>query len=169
MVLLLAAHCDMANRAAQLLPDKPCPGLCVLYLQQQQEVQPKATDSYDTADTFDIAKDKHKGQYALRKLYHESRRPIAVLYTAATCGPCRTLKPIFNSVVESYAGKIHYVEVDIEQDPEIAEAGGVNGTPTVQFFFNKERLASLPGVKQKSQYRQIIDQALESATAKVPA
>jgi protein-disulfide isomerase len=34
--------------------------------------------------------------------------------------------------VESYAGKIHYVEIDIEQDPEIAEAAGVNGTPTVQ-------------------------------------
>jgi thioredoxin reductase (NADPH) len=51
---------------------------------------------------------------------------------ACGVGCCRTLKPIFNSVVESYAGKIHYVEIDIEQDPEIAEAAGVNGTPTVQ-------------------------------------
>jgi thiol-disulfide isomerase/thioredoxin len=55
--------------------------------------------------------DKHKGQYALRKLYHESDRLIAVLYTAPGCGPCRTLKPIFNKVVEEYAGRIHYVEV----------------------------------------------------------
>jgi thioredoxin reductase (NADPH) len=45
---------------------------------------------------------------------------------------CRTLKPIFNSVIEGYPGKVHYVEIDIEQDPEIAEAAGVNGTPTVQ-------------------------------------
>lgn len=121
----------------------------------------------DTADSFDIRADKHKGQYALRRLYHESDRPIAVLYTSPSCGPCRTLKPIFNSVVDSYAGRLHYVEIDIEADPEIAEAGGVNGTPTVQLFANKERLANMPGVKPKSQYRQLIEQALESA--RVPA
>jgi thioredoxin reductase (NADPH) len=70
-------------------------------------------------------------------------------------------------VVEQYAGKIHYVEVDIEQDAEIAEAAGVNGTPTLQLFKDKERVANMPGVKQKSQYRQVIDAALEPA--KVPA
>lgn len=132
-----------------------------------QEKRPSDGVEADTADTFDISKDKHRGQYALRKLYHESRRPIAVLYTSPTCGPCRTLKPIFSSVVDQYAGRIHYVEIDIEQDPEIAEAGGVNGTPTVQIFCNKERIANLPGVKQKSQYKQLLDQALESLTAAV--
>lgn len=121
----------------------------------------------DTAETFDITKDKHRGQYALRRLYHESTRPIAVLYTSPTCGPCRSLKPIFNSVLDQYAGKVHYVEIDIEQDPEIAEAAGVNGTPTMQLFKDKERVANLPGVKQKSQYRELIESALESA--KVPA
>lgn len=35
-------------------------------------------------------------------------------------------------MVDSYSGKIYYVEIDIEADPEIAEAAGVNGTPTVQ-------------------------------------
>ncbi len=60
--------------------------------------------------------DKHKGQFALRKLYHESDRLIAVLYTAPGCGPCRSLKPIFNSVVEEYAGRIHYVEVSSRQN-----------------------------------------------------
>lgn len=31
-----------------------------------------------------------------------------------------------------YTGKVHYVEIDIEADAEIAEAAGVSGTPTVQ-------------------------------------
>lgn len=39
----------------------------------------------------------------------------------------------------------------------------------LQVFSNKERIANLPGVKQKSQYRQIIDQALQEQMAKVPA
>lgn len=125
---------------------------------EPQEQQQAATKSMevDTADNFDISVDKHRGQYALRKLYHESDRVIAVLYTSPTCGPCRTLKPIFNKVVEEYAGKIHFVEVDIEADSEIAEAAGVTGTPTVQFFKNKARLESLPGVRMKKDYRAII-------------
>ncbi|GIL91956.1 hypothetical protein Vretifemale_19642 [Volvox reticuliferus] len=73
------------------------------------------TASVDTPEAFDINNDKHKGQYALRKLYHESKRLICVLYTAPTCGPCRTLKPIFNAVVDEYKGKVHFVEIDIEQ------------------------------------------------------
>lgn len=48
----------------------------------QSEVapQPQRTAS-DTPASFDISEDRHKGQYALRKLYHESTRPIMVLYT----------------------------------------------------------------------------------------
>ncbi|KXZ55415.1 hypothetical protein GPECTOR_3g66 [Gonium pectorale] len=125
-----------------------------------------ATSSVDTPDTFDINADKHKGQYALRKLYHESNRLICVLYTAPTCGPCRTLKPIFNSVVDEYKGRVHYVEIDIEQDTEIAEAAGVMGTPTVQMFKDKARVEQLSGVKMKKDYRQIIERYV-GAEAKV--
>lgn len=103
---------------------------------------------------------KHKGQYALRKLYHESDRILAVMYTSPQCGPCRTLKPIFNSVVDEYNMKMHFVEIDIEEDAEIAIAAGVNSTPTVQFFYAKERLHHLPGVKMKKQYRKLIDEIL---------
>jgi thioredoxin reductase (NADPH) len=106
---------------------------------------------------FNVHADKHKGQIALRKLYHESDRLMMVLYTSPTCGPCRTLKPILNKVVDEYTGKIHFIEIDIEADPEIAQAGGVNGTPTVQFFKNKDRLVNWPGVKGKSMYKEIIE------------
>lgn len=108
-------------------------------------------------EEFNLYADKHRGQFALRKLYHESDRLMVVLYTSPTCGPCRTLKPILNKVVEEYPGKIHFVEIDIAEDPEIAQAGGVNGTPTVQFFKNKDRLVNWPGVKMKREYKEIID------------
>jgi thioredoxin reductase (NADPH) len=136
---------------------------------QEAAAKPSASDApaSDTTETFDLASDRHRGQYALRRLYHESTRPIAVLYTSPTCGPCRSLKPIINSVVTEYAGRIYYVEIDIEADPEIAEAAGVNGTPTLQLFADKERVANLPGVKQKSQYRSIIEAALQQL--QVPA
>ena len=109
----------------------------------------------------DVSADLHSGQVALRKLYHESPRPLVVLYSAPTCGPCRTLKPILKGVVTAeYASRVHLVEIDIERDPEIAQAAGVQGTPTVQVFKNKERLHHVPGVKAKKEYRALIDAAL---------
>ena len=109
----------------------------------------------------DVSADLHAGQVALRKLYHESPRPLVVLYSAPTCGPCRTLKPILKGVVSNeYASRVHLVEICIERDPEIAQAAGVQGTPTVQVFKNKERLHHLPGVKAKREYRALIDAAL---------
>ena len=29
-----------------------------------------------------------------------------VLYTSPTCGPCRTLKPIFSKVADEFSGKV---------------------------------------------------------------
>ena len=105
---------------------------------------------------FSVERTRHEGGYALRKLYHASDRLIMVKYASPQCGPCHTLKPILNKVVDEFDGKIHYIEIDIEQDPEIAEAAGVVGTPTIQFFKDKDKVAELKGVKPKSQYRETI-------------
>lgn len=123
----------------------------------QEEVKKKELTKEDIDQRFDISMVKHKGQYALRKLYHESPRVISVLYTSPTCGPCRSLKPILNKVIDEYSNDVHFVEIDIEEDPEIAEAGGIMGTPTVQFFKNKQRIKTISGVKMKKEYREIIE------------
>jgi thiol-disulfide isomerase/thioredoxin len=112
----------------------------MLWQQTKEEVKKKELTTEDIDMGFDITLTKHKGQYALRKLYHESPRLLGVLYTSPTCGPCRTLKPILNKVIDEFSNDIHFVEIDIEEDPEIAEAGGIMGTPCVQFFKNRERI-----------------------------
>ena len=111
----------------------------------------------DTEEDFDISRTRHKGQYALRKLYHESDKPLMVLYTSPGCGPCRSLKPMISGVVEEYENLIHFVEIDIEQDPEIALASEVMGTPVVQIFKEKARVENLSGVKMKKVYRSKLD------------
>ncbi|OAY43218.1 NADPH-dependent thioredoxin reductase 3 [Manihot esculenta] len=121
-----------------------------------EEVKKEITDR-DTREGFDITFTKHKGQYALRKLYHESARLICVLYTAPTCGPCRTLKPILSKVIDEFDQNVHFVEIDIEEDQEIAEAAGIMGTPCVQFFKNKDMLRTVSGVKMKKEYREFIE------------
>ena len=118
--------------------------------------KPKVVNEAD----FDLSTTSHVGGYALRKLFHESDRLLMVKYVSPTCGPCKILSPILDKVVEEYQEQIHFVEIDIVADPEIAEMGQVVGTPTVQFFRNQELLQEVKGVKQKSEYRQLINQYL---------
>ncbi|MDS1347397.1 thioredoxin-disulfide reductase [Planktothrix agardhii] len=119
---------------------------------------PKSTPPQNTtSENFDIQNTRHIGGYALRKLYHDSDRLIMVKYSSPTCGPCHSLKPILDKVVAEFEGKIHYIEIDIEEDPEIAQNAGVVGTPTVQFFKNKDLIENLKGVKPKSLYRELIE------------
>lgn len=136
------------------------------YHQTPESERPTETereDAADTEDTFDLNATRHKGGYALRKLFHDSDRLIMVKYVSPTCGPCHTLKPILNKVVDEYDGRIHFVEIDIEADPEIAQNAQVMGTPTIQFFKDKELLKEVRGVKQKSEFREIIDSHLSAS------
>ncbi|MEW6496300.1 MAG: thioredoxin domain-containing protein, partial [Cyanobacteriota bacterium] len=137
------------------------------YHQQQpsSEAPPEAqlTEEKTTGtpeEVFNISDTRHVGGYALRKLFHESDRLIMVKYVSPTCGPCRTLKPILNKVVDEFEGKIHFVEIDITEDPDIAENGQIMGTPTVQFFKDKEILHQVQGVKPRSEFRRIIESYL---------
>jgi len=123
----------------------------------ESEAQPAAhkTEAEEAAE-FDPDALRHSGGYALRKLFHESDRLLVVKYVSPTCGPCHTLKPILDRVVEEFDGKLHLVEIDITADPDIAETAGVVSTPTIQFFKNQELIEQMVGIKPKSQYREKI-------------
>jgi thioredoxin reductase (NADPH) len=128
--------------------------------EREAEVAVETTPSPETETTFDLSATRHYGGYALRKLFHESDRLLIVKYVAPTCGPCRVLKPILDKVIDEYEGKVHFVEVDIDAEPEIAQMGQVIGTPTIQFFKDRELVQEMKGVKQKSEFRQAIDKYL---------
>lgn len=129
----------------------------------------KKPSEYKQAEGFDPGTTRHVGGYALRKLYHESDRPILVKYASPTCGPCHTLKPILSKVVDEFEGRIHYVEIDITEDSDVAESAGITGTPTVQLFKDKVLAGQMKGMKQKSQYRQMIEESFGQADLKADA
>jgi thioredoxin reductase (NADPH) len=116
---------------------------------------------------FDPAARRHRGQFALRKLYHESDAPIAVLFGSPSCGPCRALKPILAKTAAEFGDEVHFVEIDVEAEPDTARAAGVTGTPTVQVFRRKDLLASLQGVRARREYRAALEAALEAEAAAV--
>ncbi|MGB5961054.1 MAG: thioredoxin-disulfide reductase [Coleofasciculaceae cyanobacterium] len=116
-------------------------------------------------EAFNLNNTRHSGGYALRKLFHESDRLLVVKYVSPNCGPCHTLKPILNKVVDEFDGKIHFIEIDIDKDRDIAANAQVMGTPTVQFFKDQELVEQVKGVKQKSEFRKIIESYLPASVS----
>ena len=101
-----------------------------------------------------------RGSFALRKLYHDSDKPLLVVYTSPTCGPCHVLKPQLQRVINELDGAAQAVVIDIETDQDIAEQAGVNGTPTVQLFHRKAMVQQWRGVKQRSVFKDAIETLL---------
>lgn len=151
MAAMLAERWLSANGSIQEFHQKP--------ETPNNELEDRAKQAA-TPEEFDVSQTRHSGGYALRKLFHDSDRLLIVKYVSPGCGPCHTLKPILNKVVDEFDGKIHFVEIDIQAEPDIAENAQVTGTPTIQFFKDKELLSETKGVKQKSQYRQLIESYL---------
>ena len=133
--------------------------------EEQPQTEPEAAVTSSPEESFNLNATRHHGGYALRRLFHESDRPIMVKYVSPTCGPCKQLKPILDKIIDEYEGKIHFVELDIVEDPDIAKTAQVTGTPTIQFFKDKEMLQEMKGVKQKSEYRQIINSIVPAEAA----
>ena len=110
-----------------------------------------------TEDSYDPNGLWQKGSFALRKLYHDSAKPLMVIYTSPSCGPCHVLKPQLQRVINELDGNAQAVVIDIEADQEIAEQAGVNGTPTVQLFHNKAMVKQWRGVKPRSEFKNAIE------------
>ena len=133
----------------------------------RDEIEPEKTltsSSFNeedaNADTFDVNSGWQKGSYALRKLYHESNKPILVIFSSPSCGPCHVLKPQLKRVISEFDGAVQGIEIDIDKDQEVAKQAGINGTPTVQLFKNKLLKKQWQGVKQRSEFKEAIQNVI---------
>ena len=134
-------------------------------LVKREKLEPSKSELSKTLEitneeNFDPNKTWQKGSFALRKLYHESSKPLFVIYTSSSCGPCHILKPQLKRVLNESEGKALGVEIDIEHDQDIAKQAEINGTPTVHLFKNKKLKKQWKGVKSRSEYKTALDKLI---------
>lgn len=57
--------------------------------------------------------------------------PVVVDLWAEWCGPCKTLGPIIEKVVDATGGKVQLAKVDVDASPQVAQAFQVQSIPAV--------------------------------------
>ena len=57
--------------------------------------------------------------------------PVVVDLWAEWCGPCKTLGPILEKVIDATEGQVELVKVDVDQNPAISQAFRVQSIPAV--------------------------------------
>jgi len=52
-------------------------------------------------------------------------------FGADWCGPCRALKPVLESIVKEFEGKITYTEYNVDNSPEETQQYKITSIPVV--------------------------------------
>ncbi len=67
------------------------------------------------------------------------------------CGPCRALAPIFERLADRYQGKVTFVKMDCDKNPELVTQYEIMAIPTILFFKNGELNDTLVGLVDESE------------------
>lgn len=79
----------------------------------------------------------------------DSEVPVVVDIWATWCGPCKAIAPILDQLAGVYAGRVKFVKIDADQNPESVTAASVTSIPTLGFYRAGERVDVLIGAHPK--------------------
>jgi thioredoxin len=85
-------------------------------------------------------------RFALEVL--ESDVPVLVDFTAAWCGPCRLMTPVLEDLAAERED-VRVVQVDVDDQPEVAARYGVLSMPTLMLFRSGAPALTLVGARPR--------------------
>jgi putative thioredoxin len=88
--------------------------------------------------------------------------PVVVDLWAPWCGPCRTLGPIIEKVVDDTDGKVVLAKVNVDDNPQVSQAFRVQGIPAVYAVKDGKVADGFVGAQPEAAVREFVSRLLPS-------
>jgi putative thioredoxin len=90
-------------------------------------------------------------------LVRSEQVPVVVDLWAPWCGPCRTLGPILEKVIEAKAGAVELVKVNVDENPQISTTFQVQSIPAVFALKDRKVVDGFIGAVPEPQVTEFVD------------
>ena len=86
--------------------------------------------------------------------------PVVVDLWAPWCGPCKSLGPILERVIAGSDGRVVLAKVNIDENPGVAQAFGVQSIPAVFAIHHREVVGSFVGAQGEDAVNEFVAKLL---------
>ena len=86
-------------------------------------------------------------------------KPVLVDFWAPWCGYCRRIAPAYERIAEEYAEDVAVVKVNIDDEPGLAQAYGIEVIPTLIFCKNGQAVDFVVAPQSKAAIEEFIENA----------
>lgn len=81
----------------------------------------------------------------LLKMIQKSDLPVVIDFWAPWCGPCKVFGPTFEKASGLFGGKVVFVKINTEANPEASGHFNIRGIPTIALYKKGGETARLSG------------------------
>jgi thioredoxin 2 len=88
---------------------------------------------------------------------NQAAKPVMVDFFSPTCGPCRMLALVIDTMANKFYGRVIIAKLDTSRNQKTATQYRISGVPTLLFFKNGQLVDQVTGALPEQELTQLLE------------